>query len=54
MDKLCGEIQVTKYVYTDFEEHLNLLKYDWFFIRSYVTEVAEASEVNEAGEVSKA
>ena len=30
IDKLCGEIYVTKYVYADSEEHLNLLKYDCF------------------------
>ena len=30
IDKLCGEIYVTKYMYADSEEHLNLFKYDCF------------------------
>ena len=30
VDYLCGEIYVTKYVYVDFEEYLNLFKYDCF------------------------
>ena len=30
IDYLCGEIYVTKYVYVDFEEYLNLFKYDCF------------------------
>ena len=30
VDNLCGEIYVTKYVYVDSEEYLNLFKYDCF------------------------
>ena len=31
VDYLCGEIYVTKYVYVDSEEYLNLFKYDYFY-----------------------
>ena len=37
VDYLCGEIYVTKYVYVDSEEYLNLFKYDYFYtLLSYI------------------
>ena len=37
VDNLCGEIYVTKYVYVDSEEYLNLFKYDCFYTLLFYT-----------------